>query len=259
VTPLEALAREEVGGLALEVARITGLVIVSPVLWSNAPKTVRAAIVVILSILAHGHGSVAPEIVGSPGLVAFAVVSELMLGAAMGFVVRLAIAAAEIAANAIAPMIGFGIAHVFDPTQGGGNETVLAVMFRLLALWVALLTGVHHVIIGSLLASFRTVPVGSLLATSELFPLLLHASEAALVTGVRLALPLLAVLFMVQIALGFVSRAAPAMQIFSFAFTLVVGGLVLIASLPDIGREMAIELTQLGPRIEGVLEVASGR
>jgi flagellar biosynthetic protein FliR len=165
VTPLEALAREELGAIGLEAARVAGLIVVSPVLWANAPKTLKAALVVVLTVLSHGHGQVAPELVGSPGLAAFALVPEFILGAAMGFVVRLVVAAAETAGNAIAPMIGFGIAQVFDPTQGGGQDSVLSVLFRLMTLWVALLTGVHHVIIGSLLGSFRMIPVGSLIAT----------------------------------------------------------------------------------------------
>ncbi len=76
----------------------------------------------------------------------------------------------------------------------------------------------------------------------------------------RWAIPVVAVLFMTQMALGFVSRAAPAMQIFSvgFAVTLVVGGAAIVIALPDIGREVIAELGRVGPRLEGVL-LAVGR
>jgi hypothetical protein len=49
------------------------------------------------------------------------------------------------------------------------------------------------------------------------------------------------------------------MQIFSvgFAFTLLTGGLVLALSLPDISRELMIELTNVGPRIEDVLAAST--
>ena len=256
---LDALLRSELGSFALEMARITGLVVVSPLLWLDAPKRIRAAIVVLLTFLVHGQGKVAPAIVGAPELAAVGVFGELALGAAMGFIVRLVLSVAEVAANAASPLIGFGIAQVFNPATGD-TDTVLTALMRQLALWIALLTGLHHVVIGTLLASFQAVPVGTLIAPSRVFPLMLEASSNVLSTGVRLALPLMAVLFMVQVALGFVSRAAPAMQIFSvgFAFTLVTGGVVLALSLPDFGRELAAELSFVGTRMEATLALARG-
>jgi len=169
------------------------------------------------------------------------------------------LAIAEVTANAASPLIGFGIAQIFNPATGD-EDTVLNALLQKVALWVALITGLHHVVLGTLLASFQAVPVGSIIAPSRIFPLLLDASSNVISTGVRLALPLMAVLFMVQIALGFVSRAAPAIQIFSvgFAFTLVTGGVVLVLSLPDFTRELAAELSFVGTRMEAVLTLARG-
>jgi flagellar biosynthetic protein FliR len=256
---LDGLLRAELGSFALEVSRITGLVVVCPILFQNAPKTVKAALVIFLSVLVHGHGEVSQALSAVPELAVFAIFSELALGAAMGMVVRLALSAAEIAANSAAPLIGFGTAQIFDPTSGH-SDTVLATLMRSLAFWIALLTGLHHVVIGTLIASFRAVPVGSLISPARAYPILLQATSTILATGLRLALPLLAVLFMVQIALGFVSRAAPAMQIFSvgFAFTLVIGGVVLALSLPDVARELTAELSNVGAGMEAVLLAARG-
>jgi flagellar biosynthetic protein FliR len=84
---------------------------------------------------------------------------------------------------------------------------------------------------------------------------LLEASSAALVAGARLAMPIVSVLLATQVALAFVSRAAPAMQIFSigFAITLIAGGTVLVLALPDMATSIVEELSHVGPRIERVL------
>jgi flagellar biosynthetic protein FliR len=260
VIELDALFRSELGSLSLELARITGLVIVCPLLWVDAPKRVRAAIVVLLTFLVHGQGKVAPGIVGAPELAVIGIFGELALGAGMGFVVRLVLAIAEVTANAAAPLIGFGIAQVFNPATGD-EDTVLNALLQKVAMLVALITGLHHVVIGTLLASFQAVPVGTLISPGRIYPLILETSSTMLSTGVRLALPLMAVLFMVQIALGFVSRAAPAMQIFSvgFAFTLVTGGVVLALLLPDFTRELAAEFSFVGSHMEATLSLARGQ
>jgi flagellar biosynthetic protein FliR len=78
---------------------------------------------------------------------------------------------------------------------------------------------------------------------------------------VRLAIPVFGALLITQLGLAFLSRAAPAMQIFSvgFAVSLVTGGTVLVLALPELAREISYELAQISPRIELVLRaVAEG-
>jgi flagellar biosynthesis protein FliR len=63
------------------------------------------------------------------------------------------------------------------------------------------------------------------------------------------------VLLVTQVALAFVSRAAPAMQVFSigFAVTTAVGALLLITTLPDFGYDVAAEMSRAGERIEAIV------
>jgi flagellar biosynthesis protein FliR len=77
-------------------------------------------------------------------------------------------------------------------------------------------------------------------------------------TGLRLAMPILAVLFMVQVSLAFVSRAAPALQVFSvgFAITLGLGAFVITLILPDLAYEIAADMSQVPGRVESVLVLA---
>jgi flagellar biosynthetic protein FliR len=114
---------------------------------------------------------------------------------------------------------------------------------------------VHRVLLGSVLASFRVLPPGTVVDSGRFAPSLVTLSAAALESGIRIALPLLGALFVSQVALAFISRAAPAMQIFSvgFAVTLSVGCLILVMVLPDIAHEMASELSRVGPEIDDLL------
>jgi flagellar biosynthesis protein FliR len=77
---------------------------------------------------------------------------------------------------------------------------------------------------------------------------------------VRIAVPVVAVLFMVQLGLAFISRAAPAMQIFSvgFAVTLAVGLSVLITTIPDTARVILVEISHVSSRMQSVLDIVLG-
>ncbi|HKQ68450.1 MAG TPA: flagellar biosynthetic protein FliR, partial [Polyangiaceae bacterium] len=91
-------------------------------------------------------------------------------------------------------------------------------------------------------------------------PELLRISSGTIATGVRLSMPVVATLLLTQLGLAFISRAAPSLQIFSigFAISLVVGTLVIVTSLPELAREIEVDLSRTGERVEMVL-LAMGR
>jgi flagellar biosynthetic protein FliR len=134
-------------------------------------------------------------------------------------------------------------------------------LFRNLALLLALITGLHRAMLEAVVASFRLLPVGSATHVEATFPLFLELCGHVLETGVKLALPLLAVLLMANIALAFVSRAAPSMQIFNvgFAVLLATGAAVLVISLPDLSRELSTVFDRDARYFERLLFELSGR
>lgn len=138
--------------------------------------------------------------------------------------------------------------------------SVLAQLFRYLAILLAVLVGVHRVVINALITSFQVFPVGHVPNPGLAFEVILRMSADILAAGVRIAIPMIAVLFMTQIALAFISRAAPAMQIFSvgFAVTLAVGSVVLVLMIPDTGYRLLAEFSRVGPQIESILMAMAG-
>jgi flagellar biosynthetic protein FliR len=258
VNALDELLRAEGATFALEMVRITGMVVAAPLAWAPAPMRVRGALVVLLALAAHGASPLAPAQQGLDAL-CFAAGSEFVLGLGIGFVVRLVVATAEIAAEIIAPMMGIGIAQIFDP-QTRNMQNVLGTILRNFATLLALIAGLHRIAVSAVLQSFRIVPVGSLTNPALAVPSILAMSADALASGVRIAIPMIAVLFTVHVALAFIARAAPAMQIFSvgFAVTLAAGGLVLILVLPDLGYGFLSEVSRAGYKIEDLVSVAQG-
>jgi flagellar biosynthetic protein FliR len=105
------------------------------------------------------------------------------------------------------------------------------------------------------LASFRLLPPGSVADPARATPALLFSAAESMTAGIRIALPIVAVLLLTQTALAFVSRAAPTMQIFSigFAVTLSVGATVLVLIAPDFARSVQVEASHAESRMETVL------
>jgi flagellar biosynthetic protein FliR len=248
---LELLLQNEAALVALEAIRITGMVLVAPLGFSQAPNRVKVALVLLLTLAAHGEIGQNPISQGPVEGLAFAAGNELVLGLAIGLVPRLIIAAVEVAGEEVAPMMGLGVAQIFDPTSHA-NQNAITGILRNMAILIGILVGLHRVVIGAVIGSFRVVPAGSIHAVSNLSEMVMVLTNDAICTGIRLAIPMIAVLLVAQVALAFVSRAAPAIQVFSigFAVTTAVGALLLILTLPDIGYDVAAEMSRAGERIE---------
>jgi flagellar biosynthetic protein FliR len=233
--------RPELGLAALELGRIGGVIAVAPIPWSNTPTRVRVGLTIFLLAAVHGLGGADVDGIPSAGWAASNIATEFIIGVSIGMIVRLSVAAAEIAGGAIALPMGFSAAQAFDPTMGS-TDSVLTRLFRNLALLLALLTGMHRTMLETLVSSFRMLPVGTATHVEATFPIFLDLCAHVLAVGLQLALPLLSVLLMANVALAFVARAAPTMQIFNvgFAVLLATGAAVLVISLPDLSHELAI-------------------
>jgi flagellar biosynthetic protein FliR len=255
---LDALPREA-AAFGLAVSRISGVFLAAPILWSNAPMRVRAGLVLAIAFVSHGVTSPSATSLDSVEHAIMAVPGELFIGVAMGFVVRLCVASVEIAGDIMSPLLGFGAATLFDPhTQA--QETPLTKILHTLCLLLLVLLGVHRVLLGTLLGSFHAIPVGTLVHPELATAGLVELSARAIVTGLRLALPVVATLLLVQLGLAFVSRAAPSLQIFSigFAVCMIAGGVVIVGSLPELAREIEVDLAQVGLRLDTVLTAMTG-
>ena len=249
----------EAATFILESTRVTGMVLAAPFLWSSAPMRTRGALVLLVGFLCHGKASLAAAPLDSVAQVAVAAPTELLIGVALGLVVRMTIATVEIAGDLMSPLIGFGAASLFDP-QAQIQETGLTRILRMLSVILALSLGIHRLLLGSVIASFHVIPAGAVVDVGLALPELLRISSGTIATGVRLSMPVVATLLLTQLGLAFISRAAPSLQIFSigFAISLVVGTLVIVTSLPELAREIEVDLSRTGERVEMVL-LAMGR
>ena len=238
--PLSLWLSHETAVFGLEMLRLAGLLIAAPLAWSFMPMMARAGLVFLLALVVHQPTSALDLHALSPLRFFLSSLVELGLGVSIGLIARLVLSVGEIAADSIAPIMGLGAAQAFDPALGG-QGTVLTRIMRYIGTWVALGVGLHHLLLGAVFRSFYTIPTGSLLNPGQIAPLVITMTSEVLVAGVKLGLPLVAVLFIAQVGLAFIARAAPAMQIFSigFAVTLGVGALLWIVFAPDIIRELS--------------------
>ncbi|WP_310498481.1 flagellar biosynthetic protein FliR [Sandarakinorhabdus sp.] len=127
--------------------------------------------------------------------------AEALAGLLAGLAVALAFAAALLAGETVAQMIGLGFASL---GPAGGNVTALSGLFGALMWGAFLASGAHLELFGAVVAGGEVLPPGQLtLARVTAFGALMFAS------GLRLALPIVAVLLLGNALVAIASRSAP--------------------------------------------------
>lgn len=221
---------------------------------SGAPTVVRAGVGFLIAlVLGFAHPELAHDIVLDPFFLGLAALEEALVGAAIGLVGRGVIGAAETAGEIAAGSMGLSFAQVVDPNSGEQSVVVSRVM-GLLAMAIFVGLDGHHTVILGISRSLELAPVGDALAGISREGVV-SALSILFGAGLRIASPVVGVLFFVQLALGLVARAAPRLQVFglSFAIAAGVGLLTLHAAMPTAVAAIAADVRALPQAIEAIL------
>lgn len=220
--------------------RILGLIMVAPVFGHRSvPNRVKIGLGVFIALIVSPTLPPMPEVALGSWHGLHILVQQLLIGIALGFVMRVVFAAAELAGEIVGLQMGLGFASFFDP-QSAGQTLVLSRFFNLIAMLVFLAINAHLLVLTLLTDSFQTLPISTAPLAAEGFRGVAAFGSTLFVVGLQIALPLVAVLLMTNLTLGILTRSAPQLNIFAIGFpiTLGVGLIVLDFSMPYFAPQM---------------------
>lgn len=196
----------------------------------SVPKRVRGAAALLIALVLTP--SATTNLAGaSLASLAVAALGEIFFGLAMGLVVRLSFFAAEFAGGALGLQMGLAFSQVVDPLSKERNP----ISSRILGIFATMLfvaADAHRMVLAALAGSVSSVVPGSVFAhvgsPQAIFSLLSVATS----TGLRIAAPVMVSLFLANVALALLARAAPQLQLFalSFGLSIMLGFIILMAS-----------------------------
>lgn len=211
--------------------RILGLVMVAPVFGARlVPVRVRIALAIALTMaIAPGVGAI--TLSGSALGNGLLIAHEILVGTAMGFSLQMIFDALVIGGQTIAMSMGLGFAMMVDP-QRGVSVPVLSQFFVIMGILVFLTLGGHLALIRLLADSFEVLAVGKFLDATSIWTLVGWGSQM-FAGAVRIALPAVAALMIVNVAFGVMSRAAPTLNLFAVGFpvALMLGFVILLLNI----------------------------
>ena len=212
-----------------------------------SPVKTRAALTFMISVILAGPLLGEPDVFSSANPVGLlrAALGEVYVGAVIGVTVRVILAAISMAGTAIGFSAGLAFAQSVDPALG---ESMTPIARALSSLGIAFFLAMqgHHVVLDALTATLQVAPVGRVFENVNLGAIV-HIGGDMVAHGLRIASPVVATMFIVQLGLALTSRAAPRVQIFQLTFAVAVssGLLLLYVASPSLAPAIAAEIRSL--------------
>ena len=241
----------------LVIFRIGGLMIYGPVVGSSViPGRVRVLLAFVLGaavypVLSAG-GHVGTGLLLNLWTLAPLVALEVLIGLLIGFLASIPLGALQIGGVIVGQQMGLGFAQLYNPAIDDESD-VVAQMLYFLALSAFIICGGLEATVLTLLHTFDRIPVGTMAIMQgpamggDIVALITGMMISSLELGLRVAAPLLCIVFLETVAMGFLSKTVPQLNILSLGFPLrILVGLTILALGAAVINDVALEQIESG-------------
>ncbi|MGD9906086.1 MAG: flagellar biosynthetic protein FliR [Vicinamibacterales bacterium] len=238
--------------LGLLLARPGMLVAAAPVFGGQyAPVPVRLGLAVLLALFVLPTAPV--PVLTTPMGLGVVLARELVIGLALALALQAVLAGAALGGHLTGYQLMLSYGSTVDP-QGGVRNTLTATLYVNLALLTCLAINAHHTLIRALADSYAVLPIGTGGVDGSLVGAVVRMLGIVFVLGLRLAAPLIVVMFIAELATALMARVAPTLNLMAVAPPLRVAvGLAALAAVvglvPGVVARLAGGVGQLGLRV----------
>ena len=235
--------------------RMSGFVLMNPILGrNNIPARVKAGFIFVLALTVYSSSmEEAFEIVSTVEF-AFLLLKEFAAGYVVGYVMHLFFFIVSFAGYIIDYQMGLSMSTVYDPQ----SNAQMPVTGSLLQTWLILLffaVDGHLALMRILLTSAEIVPYGGIVVTEGLALRIIDIFLECVEMGLRLAMPMMAAEFLVEMGVGVLNKVVPQISIFviNIQMKLIVGIGLLVLLFAPTGEFIEKIMTTMMKSVGGIL------
>jgi len=204
-------------GFLLTLVRVSGVFVFVPIPGASsslAPARVILSVGITLALFSRW-----PIVAGTPSVESFVawIILEAALGVGTGLAVAFVMEAFGVGAQIMGLQAGYAFASTVDPNTQA-DSTVLVVLSQVAAGLLFFAMGLDHQLIRILARSLETHPAGSFTLSRGAGEQMLLMGSTMFTTGLRLAMPMVAILVMLDISLALLGRVNTQLQLLHISF-----------------------------------------
>jgi flagellar biosynthesis protein FliR len=202
----------------LVLARVSGALVFVPMPgFRNSPEAVRAALAVAFTFALFGQWPAVDASQITPARLIGWAFAEASIGLAIGISMAIVLESFTMAAQLLGLQAGYAYASTIDPnTQADAG--ILQVLAQLVAGMLFFAMGLDRDIFRLFAESLAKIPAGTFAFNTGSADSLIRMGSGMFSVGIRLALPVVALLILVDVALALLGRLNSQLQLLSLAF-----------------------------------------
>ena len=218
-------------GFLLVLARVSGVIVFVPLPgMQSTPELTRITLALALTFTLIEVWPAPHVNAASMGSLAGWVAAEFSFGLMIGVAVNFLFEGLQMAAQMIGLQAGYSYASTIDPSTQA-DSGVLQILTQLVAGFFFFAMGFDRQVIRILAYSLEKVPVASYFTQASIGTTIVQLGSSIFLIGLRLALPIVALLLLVDISFAILGKVHSQLQLLSLSFTLkMLGGLALLAT-----------------------------
>jgi flagellar biosynthesis protein FliR len=180
------------------------------------PPQIKALLSVALALPVAPYLITTLPSIQTPAIIASAIL-QFFVGAALGFLTYLFFAALQAAGDLLDVFGGFTLASAYDPLSMN-QSSIFGRFYNLVAVTLLFASDGHKLVLRGFLQSYRTLPLDVNFSMATFNRLLTEGVAQMFLAALQIAGPLIAVLFLTDVAFGLLNRVAPALNAFQLGF-----------------------------------------
>lgn len=219
-------------GFLLVLARVSGVIAFVPFPgFRTSPDLSRVVLAVMLTFCLLPKWPRVDSLAPGLGTVFLWVLAEAAFGITLGLLVSFLLEAFQLGAQVLGIQAGYSYASTIDPNTQA-DSGIVPVLVQLMAGLCFFALGTDRGILRALARSLDRFPPGSYVLKIQTVEAVIAAGSRMFETGLRIALPVIACLMLIDLALALLGRIQSQLQLLSLAFPAkMLLALVLLASL----------------------------
>jgi flagellar biosynthetic protein FliR len=224
--PIDAVA---ISAFMLALVRASVFIVIAPPFNTRSiPVMVKAGLAGALALAAVAQ---IPKASLSLDIAPFAasILTQALVGLVMGVIMMMVMSAVQSAGSLIDVFAGFSIAQLYDP-MSDNTASLFGRFYQLVATTLIFATNGHLLIVHGFFDSFRVIPANAYQPSVIARILTLNLGQL-FIAALEIAGPVVACLFLAELTMGLVARAAPSLNVFALAFPVRVGVTFIVVAL----------------------------
>ena len=222
-------------GLFFIILRVTAFLGISNIFFpKGTPNTLKIGFSLIFSValLSGVDYSNINNITSNYYLITY-MISEISTGLILGLITNISFEIVVMAGSLLDLHIGLSMVNIVDPNSKV-NTTISGNLLHYVAIMIFFVVNGHHIILKSLIESYNLLSMGTSILNQETMMVLISIIIQYFIIGLRIAIPVVLIMLMTDIAMGLVSRAVPQINvmILGMPVKMLVGLIAIAVSLP---------------------------